>query len=108
MQQMNAALGGRQWFHPKESAWRQMISKKSAENAEQIKPQVNDDSAPATYYLAFKDIAAWMPKNSILSAESLPPRRRGVRARWISARRCCRCSAPRPASTPAPTARWGL
>src|SRR5262245_46505069 len=69
MAQMNAALAGRQWFHPKESRWRQMISKKAAENAEQIKPQVNDDSAPATYYRAFKDIAAWMPKNSILSAE---------------------------------------
>jgi hypothetical protein len=24
---------------------------------------------PATYYRALKDIAAWMPKNSILSAE---------------------------------------
>ena len=69
MAQMNAALAGRQWFHPKESPWRQMISKKSAENAEQIKPQVNDDSAPAGYYRAFKDIAAWMPRNSILSAE---------------------------------------
>ena len=69
MAQMNAALAGSQWFHPKESPWRQMISKKSAENAEQIKPQVNDDSAPATYYRAFKDIAAWMPRNSILSAE---------------------------------------
>ena len=69
MAQMNAALAGRQWFHPKESPWRQMISKKSAENAEQIRPQVNDDSAPATYYRAFKDIAAWMPRNSILSAE---------------------------------------
>ena len=69
MAQMNAALAGRQWFHPKESPWRQLISKKAAENAEQIKPQVNDDSAPAGYYRAFKDIAAWMPKNSILSAE---------------------------------------
>jgi len=69
MAQMNAALAGSQWFHPKESPWRQMISKKSAENAEQIRPQVNDDSAPATYYRAFKDIAAWMPRNSILSAE---------------------------------------
>jgi len=69
MAQMNAALAGSQWFHPKESPWRQMISKKSAENAEQIKPQVNDDSAPATYYRAFKDMAAWMPRNSILSAE---------------------------------------
>ena len=33
------------------------------------RPQVDDDSAPATYYRAFKDIAAWMPRNSILSAE---------------------------------------
>jgi 2-hydroxyacyl-CoA lyase 1 len=69
MAQMNAALAGRQWFHPKESPWRQMIAKKAAENAEQIKPQIDDDSAPATYYRAFKDIAAWMPRNSILSAE---------------------------------------
>jgi 2-hydroxyacyl-CoA lyase 1 len=69
MAQMNAALAGSQWFHPKESPWRQMISKKSAENAAQIQPQVDDDSAPATYYRAFKDIAAWMPRNSILSAE---------------------------------------
>jgi 2-hydroxyacyl-CoA lyase 1 len=69
MAQMNAALGGRQWFHPKESPWRQMISKKASENAEQIRPQLEDDSAPATYYRAFKDIAAWMPRNSILSAE---------------------------------------
>ena len=69
MAQMNSALGGRQWFHPKESPWRQMISKKSAENAAQIQPQIDDDSAPATYYRAFKDIAAWMPRNSILSAE---------------------------------------
>ncbi len=69
MAQMNAALAGRQWFHPKESPWRQMITKKSAENAAQIQPQIDDDSAPATYYRAFKDIAAWMPRNSILSAE---------------------------------------
>ncbi len=69
MQQLNQALGGRQWFHPKESPWREMIAKKAAENAAMIKPQIDDDSAPATYYRAFKDIAAWMPKNSILSAE---------------------------------------
>jgi 2-hydroxyacyl-CoA lyase 1 len=69
MAQMNAALAGSQWFHPKESPWRQMISKKASENAEQIRGQLEDDSAPATYYRAFKDIAAWMPRNSILSAE---------------------------------------
>ena len=69
MAQMNAALAGRQWFHSKKSPWRQMINKKASENAAQIQPQIDDDSAPATYYRAFKDIAAWMPRNSILSAE---------------------------------------
>ncbi len=69
MAQMNAALAGRQWFHSKESPWRQMINKKASENAAMIQPQIDDDSAPATYYRAFKDIAAWMPRNSILSAE---------------------------------------
>jgi hypothetical protein len=33
MAQINAALGGRQWFHPKESARWQMIAKKASENA---------------------------------------------------------------------------
>jgi 2-hydroxyacyl-CoA lyase 1 len=69
MQQMNTALGGRQWFHPKESQWRQMIAKKTAENVETIRPQVEDDSAPGSYYRLLRDIAQWIPKNSILSAE---------------------------------------
>jgi 2-hydroxyacyl-CoA lyase 1 len=69
MQQMNAALGGRQWFHPKESQWRQMIAKKTAENVETIKPLAEDDTAPGGYYRLLRDIAQWMPRNSVLSAE---------------------------------------
>jgi 2-hydroxyacyl-CoA lyase 1 len=69
MQQMNRALGGRQWFHPKESPWRQAIAKKTADNVAQIKPQVEDDSAPGGYYRLLRDVAQWMPKNAILSAE---------------------------------------
>jgi len=67
--QLNKALAGRQWFHPKDTPWRQMIAKKSAENAAMIKPQIHDDQAPANYYRALRDVAAWMPKNAILSAE---------------------------------------
>src|SRR5207302_6775647 len=32
-------------------------------------PQIDDDAAPANYYRALRDVAAWMPKNAILSAE---------------------------------------
>jgi 2-hydroxyacyl-CoA lyase 1 len=67
--QLNKALGSRQWFHPTDSAWRKALSKKTAENAAAIKPQIDDDAAPANYYRALRDVAAWMPKNSILSAE---------------------------------------
>src|SRR6266540_2758170 len=69
MTQLNKALVNRQWFHPKDTPWRQAISKKVAENAATIKPQVDDDSAPAGYYRALRDVAAWMPKDAILSAE---------------------------------------
>jgi 2-hydroxyacyl-CoA lyase 1 len=69
MQQMNKGLAGRQWFHPKESQWRQMIAQKTADNVATIKPQVEDDTAPGGYYRLLRDIAAWMPRNSVLSAE---------------------------------------
>jgi 2-hydroxyacyl-CoA lyase 1 len=69
MAQMNKALVNRQWFHPKDTPWRQALSKKSAENAASIKPQIDDDQGPAGYYRALRDVAAWMPKNAILSAE---------------------------------------
>jgi 2-hydroxyacyl-CoA lyase 1 len=67
--QLNQALAGRQWFYPKDTPWRQMITQKAAENAVQIQPQIHDDEAPANYFRALRDVAAWMPKNAILSAE---------------------------------------
>jgi 2-hydroxyacyl-CoA lyase 1 len=69
MTQLNKALVNRQWFHPKDTPWRQAINKKVAENAATIKPQVDDDQGPANYYRALRDVAAWMPKDAILSAE---------------------------------------
>jgi 2-hydroxyacyl-CoA lyase 1 len=36
--QLNKALAGRQWFHPKDTPRRQMIAQKAAENAAMIKP----------------------------------------------------------------------
>jgi hypothetical protein len=50
MAQMNAALAGRQWFHPKDTPWRQMITKKAEGNAAMIRPQIHDDETPANYY----------------------------------------------------------
>jgi 2-hydroxyacyl-CoA lyase 1 len=67
--QLNKALDKRQWFHAKDSPWRQALAKKTADNAAQIRPQIDDDAAPAGYYRALRDVAAWMPRNAILSAE---------------------------------------
>src|SRR5215217_1021662 len=69
MQQMNQALAGRQWFHPQGSAWRQALAQKAAENAEMIRPQIEDNSSPGTYYRLFKDIREWLPKNVVLCSE---------------------------------------
>ena len=69
MTQINKALAGRQWFHPTDSPWRKALAKKASDNAATIKPQIDDDTGPANYYRALRDVAAWMPKNAILSAE---------------------------------------
>jgi 2-hydroxyacyl-CoA lyase 1 len=69
MTQLNKALVNRQWFHPKDTPWRQALTKKVTENTATIKPQVDDESSPAGYYRALRDVAAWMPKNAVLSAE---------------------------------------
>jgi hypothetical protein len=66
--QLNATLVGRRWFHPKDTPWRQMITKKAEENAAQIRPQIHDE-APANYFRALRGVAAWMPHNAILSPE---------------------------------------
>jgi len=67
--QLNTALKNRQWFYPKETPWRAAITKKSAENAALIAPQIADDSAPGGYYRLLRDVAAWVPKNAIICSE---------------------------------------
>ncbi len=67
--QLNAALGGRQWFYPADTEWRSAIAEKAAGNAEQIRPMLEDDSAPTNYYRALKDIAAWAGKDAIIVGE---------------------------------------
>ena len=71
------------------------ITQKAAEYAAQIRPQIHDDEAPANYFRALRDVAAWMPKYAI-PAPRAP-------ARWISASPNYPASTPVPASTPAPT-----
>ncbi len=94
MAQINQALAKRQWFYPKDTPWRMALAKKAADNAATIKPQLDDDRGPANYYRALKDIAAWMPKNTVLSAEGagtmdighfllLMTRPGGQKLRWL-------------------------
>jgi 2-hydroxyacyl-CoA lyase 1 len=87
--QLNKALVSRQWFHPTDSAWRKALYKKAAENAATIKPQIDDDTGPANYYRALRDVAAWMPKNSILSAEGAGTMDIGLTQLPVSDARSC-------------------
>jgi 2-hydroxyacyl-CoA lyase len=89
MAQLNKALASRQWFHPKDTAWRKMIAKKASDNAAQIKPQIDDDQAPANYYRALRDVAAWMPRNAILSAEGAGTMDIGLTQLQVSDARSC-------------------
>jgi prevent-host-death family protein len=63
--QLNQALAGRQWFHPKGHAVAPDDHPESGENATMIKPQIDDDSASAGYYRALRDIAARRPKFAV-------------------------------------------
>jgi 2-hydroxyacyl-CoA lyase 1 len=67
--QLNKALEGRQWFYPKDTPWHKAIAEKSAANAKQVQPMIDDNSAPTNYYRAFKDISAWLPKNAVIIGE---------------------------------------
>src|SRR5947199_10229911 len=67
--QINEALGKREWVFPKDTPWPPAIVEKSAANAAQIAPQLADDQAPANYYRALKDVAAWTPEAAIIIAE---------------------------------------
>ena len=67
--QMNKALEERQWFYPADTAWRSALREKADANAEQIRPMVEDESAPTNYYRALKDIRAWAPEDAVIVGE---------------------------------------
>ena len=67
--QLNRALEKREWVYPKDMPWRAAIAEKAAANAAQIAPQIADDQAPANYYRALKDVAAWAPEDAIIIGE---------------------------------------
>jgi 2-hydroxyacyl-CoA lyase 1 len=67
--QINKALESRQWFYPKDTAWRASIAEKGAENAKQIRPMIEDESAPTNYYRALRDISAWTPADAVIIGE---------------------------------------
>jgi len=67
--QMNRALEGIEWFYPKDTEWHKAIAEKSAANAKQIQPMIDDESAPTNYYRAFRDISPWIPDNAIIIGE---------------------------------------
>ena len=67
--QINEALKKREWVYPSDTPWHTSIAEKAAANAAQIAPQLADDQAPANYYRALKDVAAWTPDDAIIIGE---------------------------------------
>ncbi len=67
--QLNSSLEKREWVYPKDTPWRTSIAQKAAANAAQIAPQLADDQAPANYYRALKDVAAWCPDDAVIIGE---------------------------------------
>jgi 2-hydroxyacyl-CoA lyase 1 len=67
--QMNKSLEKREWVYPSDMPWHGAIAEKAAANAAQIAPQLADDAAPANYYRALKDVAAWAPEDAIIIGE---------------------------------------
>ena len=68
LRQLNQALAGRQWLHPRGVAEapgaRQEISRERGDD----RAQIDDNSSPGGYYRPFRDIRECLPKNVILSA----------------------------------------
>ena len=67
--QLNKALESFEYMYPADTPWHKAIAEKSAANAKQIKPMIDDESAPTNYYRAFRDIAPWIPENAIIIGE---------------------------------------
>jgi 2-hydroxyacyl-CoA lyase 1 len=69
MGQLNAELADDPWTYGSSSAWLQSIADKAAENEASVAGMRADDSAPANYYRAFRDIAEWIEDDDIIIGE---------------------------------------
>src|SRR5262249_4144993 len=67
--QINESLKKREWVYPSDTPCHTSIAEKAAANAAQIAPQLADDQAPANYYRALKDGAAWTPDDGVIVGE---------------------------------------
>jgi 2-hydroxyacyl-CoA lyase 1 len=67
--QLNKALESFEYYYPEGTDWHKSIAEKSAANAKQVKPMIDDESAPTNYYRAFRDITPWIPENAIIVGE---------------------------------------
>ena len=67
--QLNKALESFEYMYPSDTPWHKAMAEKAAANAKQIKPMIDDESAPTNYYRAFRDIAPWIPHNAIIIGE---------------------------------------
>ena len=67
--QLNRALDNRQWFYPPQTPWRTLLQQKAEANRQAVQPMIDDDSAPANYYRAYKDIVDWLPHDAIIIGE---------------------------------------
>src|SRR5207247_10119143 len=96
--QLNKALEKREWVYPKDMPLHASIAEKAAANAAQLAPQLVDDAAPANYYRALKDVAAWAPEDAVIIGEGASTMDIG-RTQLFNSR-------ARHGSMPAATARW--
>ena len=69
MGQFNAELADDPWCYEADTTWRDSIAVKIAANEEAVAGMQADDSAPANYYRAFRDIADWLRPEDLIVGE---------------------------------------
>ncbi len=99
MAQLNKALVNRQWFHPKDTPWRQAL-------AEEGGRECRDDQAADRRRPGAGRLLPGLARRRRLDAEERDPERRGRRHHGYRPHAIAELQRPFRASTPAPTARW--
>jgi 2-hydroxyacyl-CoA lyase 1 len=69
MQQFLTMLDAQPWTYSADTAFREGIAAKIAENEAAVAPQKADDAAPTNYYRAYRDICAWLRPDDIIIGE---------------------------------------